>query len=112
MILAYSIALTILSSICASAGQIALKYGSMKLKITIESLMKNYALMTGLFFYGLSSIIFIIALKGAELSVLYPLASLNYVWVSLLSMKLLKEKMNKYKWAGIAVIIIGVTLVI
>lgn len=108
----WAIILTIISSLCAATGQIGLKLGSMKLERNLASLMKNYALITGVFFYGLSSITFIIALRGHELTVLYPLGSLNYVWVSLMSMKLLKEKMNMYKWLGILLIIIGVSFVV
>ncbi len=107
-----SIIFAILSSVFAAFGQIGLKFGSMKLELKIEKILKNYALVTGLFFYGLSSVVFIIALKGHELTVLYPVAALNYVWVNLLSMKLLKEKINKYKWTGIALIIIGVVLIV
>ena len=37
--------------------------------------------------------------------------ALVYVWVSLLSMFFLKEKMNKTKWLGVILIILGVTLI-
>ena len=106
-----SIGLVVLSTVCAALGQLWLKFGSLTLKRNFNSLIRNYALMTGFCFYVMSSIIFIIALKGHELTVLYPLSSLNYVWVSLLSMKYLNEKMNKYKWVGILFIIAGVSLV-
>jgi multidrug transporter EmrE-like cation transporter len=108
----FSIGLAVLSSLFAALGQVGLKFGSMKLEKKFIAILKNYALLSGLFFYGLSSIVFILALRGHELTVLYPIASLNYVWVSLLSMKLLKEKMNAYKWLGILLIIIGVTFVV
>lgn len=107
-----AIILAILSTIFAALGQLGLKFGSMKLKKSIEGILKNYSLISGVFFYGLSSVVFIIALKGHELTVLYPIASLNYVWVSFLSMKYLNEKMNKYKWCGIALIIVGVIIIV
>lgn len=112
MIYFISILLMVVSSLLAGFGQICLKIGSMNLKRDLIKLIKNYVLISGIIFYGLSSVITIVALKGNELTVLYPIASLNYVWVSLLSMKFLKEKMNAYKWAGIATIIIGVTIII
>ena len=101
-----------LSSFLAALGQVSLKIGSMRLNKSIASMMKNFAFLAGVFLYGFSSILCIIALKGGELTVLYPVASLNYVWVSLLSMKYLKEKMNKYKWGGIALIMVGVILIV
>ena len=107
-----SIILMIVASLFAAFGQLSLKIGAMKIKKSISSLLKNPVLLLGIFFYGLSSIVSLFAVKDANLTVLYPLASLNYVWVSFLSIKFLKEKMNKYKWAGIALIIIGVSIIL
>ena len=61
--------------------------------------------------YAVGTILFIPALKGGDLSILYPFVALAYVWVSLLSVKFLGEKMNLVKWIGIALIIIGVSLI-
>jgi undecaprenyl phosphate-alpha-L-ara4N flippase subunit ArnE len=107
-----SIIFAILSSVCAALGQIGLKFGSMRLTKKMSELMENYALLTGLVFYGLSTILFVIALRGYQLTVLYPIASLNYVFVNLLSIKYLDEKMNKYKWAGVLLVIIGITVIV
>jgi len=109
---ALSIGLAILSSVIAALGQLGLKFGSMKLEKNIAALMRNYALLIGLFLYGVSSITFIIALRGSELTVLYPIAALNYIWVDLLAIRYLKEKMNRNKWFGIILIIVGVSMVV
>ncbi len=61
--------------------------------------------------YGVSAVIYVWALKYGRLSLLYPITSLSYVWVSLLSVKFLKENMNNYKWIGISLIILGVILI-
>ena len=74
-------------------------------------LIKNTNLIKGGLLYVFGTITFIPALKGGELSVLFPLVSLGYVLVSLYSIKLLKEKMNSLKWAGIMLIIVGVSLI-
>ena len=71
----------------------------------------NKKLIAGLSLYAIATIIFIPALKGGELSVLYPFVALSYVWVSLLSVRFLKERMNIHKWLGILLIIIGVILI-
>ena len=112
MSLTFPVIIMIISSIFAAFGQLSLKIGSMKLQKTLSDIFRNYAFLVGIIFYGLSTILTIIALKGEELSVIYPLASLNYVWVSLLSATYLKEKMNVYKITGIALIIVGVVLVL
>ena len=107
-----SIILAILSSLCASFGNIELKLGSMKLEKNLKSFLKNYSLIKGLFFCGISTILFIFALKYNELTNLYPIASLNYVFVSLLSIKFLNEKMNRYQWLGIILIMGGIYLIV
>ena len=67
--------------------------------------------MGGVALYGVGTVLFIPALRGGDLSVLYPFVSLNYIWVSLLSVRFLGEKMNRLKWLGVALIILGVSFI-
>ena len=107
----WSIGLVILATLIGAFGPILLKKASAKSLSRISSLMTNYNLFGGVGLYAIGTILFIPALKGGDLSVLYPFVALTYIWVSLLSVKFLGEKMNKFKWAGIALIIIGVTFI-
>ena len=107
----WAIILVILATLVGSLGPILLKIGSAKNLSKISSLMRNYHLMGGVLFFGLGTALFVPALKGGDLSVLYPLVALNYIWVCLLSLKILKEKMNKFKWLGVFLIILGVTFI-
>ena len=50
------------------------------------------------------------ALREGELSKLFPIIALTYVWVTLLSYWLLNDSPNLYKNAGIAIIVIGVAI--
>ena len=68
----------------------------------------NPLLFTGYALYGLNTILLAIALRDSELSLLYPVIALTYVWVSILSVVLLHEAMNPYKLLGLATIVIGV----
>jgi len=68
-------------------------------------------LMGGLFCMAVSTVLFIAGLRGGDLSVLYPLVSTIYIWVCLLSVKFLGERMNSQKWVGIACVIVGVALI-
>ena len=104
----WAMGLVVLASMFGSLGPIFFKKGS---KMPITQFYKNIDLLLGVFMYGISTIIFIPALKGGELSVLYPLVALVYIWTSLLSVKYLHEKMNVYKWSGILIIMIGVGLI-
>jgi len=106
----WAIGLVLLATTLGSLGPLFLKKASANLTLHPKSLF-NPHLVLGLFFYAIGTILFIPALKGGDLSVLYPLVALVYVWVSLLSMKFLNEKMNTLKWVGIALILIGVTFI-
>jgi len=70
----------------------------------------NLPLLCGLALYGLSTVLLVLALKDGELSLLYPVIALTYVWVTVLSLVILHDKPNPYKLAGIAVIVIGVSV--
>ncbi|HLC61338.1 MAG TPA: EamA family transporter [Candidatus Nanoarchaeia archaeon] len=105
----WSIGLVILATVVGAFGPIMLKKASAKKLYIVTSLLTNYHLFFGVTLYGFGTLLFILALKGGELSVLYPFVALSYVWVSFLSVKFLGEKMNKYKWMGIFLIILGVS---
>jgi len=114
----WAIALAILGTLVGAWGPILFKKGSKKFTLDPRKLirnpmilLKNYQIIMGCILYLASSFIFIPALRGGELSVLYPTVSLAYVWVALLSIKFLGEKMNITKWVGIALIIAGVTFI-
>jgi len=92
-------------------GSIFLKLGSNKLEFRLDKILRNRELFLGLFLFVFSSVFFIIGLRGGELSVLYPLVAASYIWISFLSVKMLCEKMNKHKWAGIILIVLGVSLI-
>jgi len=106
-----SILLVILATFIGAFGPIYLKRGSSLFSFNVLKLIKNKNIMFGFFLYGVSTLIFIPALKGGEVSILYPFVALTYVWVALLSVKMLNEKMDKHKWMGILLIIIGVVII-
>lgn len=107
----WAIGLVILATLIGAFGPILLKKASAKKLSSISSLMKNYHLFGGVALYAIGTILFIPALKGGDLSVLYPFVALTYIWVSLLSVKFLGEKMNLIKWMGISLIIVGVSFI-
>ena len=71
---------------------------------TIAPLFGGYAL------YGLFTVIMVFALKHGELSMLYPMMALSFVWVTLVSALWLHEPVNVLEMAGVAAIIGGVAL--
>ena len=107
----FAVGLVLIATIIGAFGALALKYGANTLTRQNKLTFLNKRLLVGVLLYGLSSVFFLIALKNGELSVLYPLTSLSYIWISLLSVKMLGEKMNFFKWLGIGAILFGVTLI-
>ena len=107
----WAIGLVILASLIGAFGPILLKKASSGKLSSINAIMKNYPLLGGIALYAIGTLLFVPALKGGDLSILYPFVALTYVWVSLLSMKFLGEKMNLVKWIGITLIIVGVSFI-
>ena len=77
------------------------------LVLLAKDLIVNVPLIAGLALYGIGTVLMIVALKHGELSLLYPIISLSYVWVAILSVLLFHEAMNPLKIAGICVIMAG-----
>ena len=111
MIELWRVALVIFGTVIGSFGALFLKIGSKNFTPNFKKLITNYKLFLGVLLYGLAIPPFIIAIKGGELSLLYPVVSIGYIWVALLSIKFLNEKMNKFKWFGIFIIIIGIIII-
>jgi len=107
-----SLVLVIAFTLLAAAAQVLFKFGTNHLNQhpSLLGLLTNFPLMGGLALYGIGSAMMIIALRHGELSILYPLISLSYVWVAILSVVIFRETMNPYKIAGISVIIAGVAV--
>jgi len=77
---------------------------------TWMGLVTDVPLIAGYSLYGLFTVAMVLALREGELSMLYPIIALTYVWVTLLSYWLLKETPNLYKNLGIVTIVIGVAV--
>jgi len=65
-------------------------------------------LFAGFCLYGIFAVMMIYALRHGELSVLFPLISLGFVWVAILSVLIFHEAMSPLKGVGIAIIVCGV----
>lgn len=65
----------------------------------------------GYLLYGVNTVLVALALKGRELSRLYPIIALTYVWVTFLSIFVLPgEHLNVFRVLGIAAIVTGVSI--
>ena len=105
-----SVLLVFFCTILGAAAQILIKIGMASFSLNLLSLATNVPLIVGYVLYGINTLMLILALRDGELSMLYPIIALTYVWVTLLSYSLLNETPNWYKNVGIATIVVGVAV--
>jgi len=99
-------------TIFGAAAQILFKIGMSPGHFvpTLAGLATNVPLIVGYLCYGVFTVVLVLALRQGELSMLYPIISLTYVWVTLASYLVLHEPPNLYKNAGVVTIVIGVAV--
>jgi multidrug transporter EmrE-like cation transporter len=109
-------------TVFAAAAQVLLKFGATHAMPQMNpadpstwmpfltALLGNYPLILGYCAHSGNALLLILALRDGELSMLYPIIALTYVWVNLLSMYFFHEHMNVWKALGIALVIGGVAL--
>ena len=107
----WAIILMFCTTALTSTAQAMYKLGIPSLKFNLISIITNWPIIAGLAIYGVAAVMMIIALKGGEVSVLYPIIATSYIWVSLISMIFFHETMNPLKWGGVAVIFAGVVMI-
>mgnify|MGYP001769279670 CR=1 FL=1 len=108
----WAIALIIFMTLITSTAQIFYKLAAADFSLSVEGILLNWPLWVGGILYLISSVMMIIAFKGGDISVLYPIIALSYVWVSLASPRIFPaDSMNTLKWLGIVAIVGGVSLI-
>lgn len=100
----------VLGSLIGSFGAVQLKSGTQTLQLNLRSVLTNWHLGFGICLYVLSSVFFVFGLRRGELSVLYPLVSLSYVWTTFWSRAFFGEAITRNKIYALVLILAGVTL--
>ena len=89
-----------------------LKKGSLKFSRNNLLGIINMNITIGIFLYLIGTISYLLLLKGNELSTIYPLSALTYIWVLFISSYHLSEELNKFKILGMSLIIFGVLFIV
>ncbi|MDO8740047.1 MAG: EamA family transporter [Candidatus Woesearchaeota archaeon] len=109
---AWAIILIFIVTILTSVAQILYKLGVNKIdSFSFYSVITNYILIGGLLVYGIAAILMLIAFKGGDVSVLYPIIAASYIFVGLLSIYFFGDAMNMLKWLGVLSILFGVIFI-
>ena len=103
-----SILLVLLASFIGSFGAVFLKSGAVRLQRKWESFLFNHRLATGISLFLLSSYFFVRGIRNGELTILYPMASLGYIWTALWSRLFFGEPFTRNKFMGLFLIVAGV----
>ena len=106
-----SIILVLFGSFIGSFGAVFLKLGAEHMRGSVFSLLTNYWLGVGVVLYLLSSVFYMMGVSQGQLTVLYPMVSLGYIWAILWARIFFKEPFTRAKIGGLAMIICGVALI-
>ena len=98
------------ASLIGSFGMAFLKMGANRLTKSIWSFL-NARLIFGVVLFLASSVLYVAGIKGGQLSVLYPMVSLGYIWGLVWAKIFFNEPLTKQKFAGLGLILLGVFFV-
>jgi len=94
-----------------ATGQLLNKLASRTISLSVDGLLKNKYFIGGVTVFFLNALLYISLLPYGEVSVIYSLSALSYMWGMVLAKYILKENINIYKWAGVGLIITGVGII-
>ena len=105
-----SMLLVFFASVIGSFGAVFLKMGAARLDGSILSFLNRRLILGVTLFLG-SSVFYALGIRGGQLSVLYPMVSLGYIWTLLWSKLFFNEPFTRTKFAGLGLILLGVFFV-
>ena len=98
--------LVLFTTVLTTFAQLLFKQGAVELPLIFT----NFSLIVGVITYILGAALLIYALKGGEVSTLYPVTASSYIWVTILAWYFFHESISLSKLAGLAFILIGVLI--
>jgi undecaprenyl phosphate-alpha-L-ara4N flippase subunit ArnE len=102
--------LMLVASIIGSFGAVLLKLGAGELNKGFCHIL-NIKLAAGVVVYLVSWYFFVLGIRHGELSVLYPMVALGYIWTLLWARLFFREAFTRQKLLGLALILLGVFFV-
>ena len=113
MIIYEVIFLTLLAALVSSFAQLMFKKSVKKIDSIahIIGLLKNRGVLLGLLGYGVGFLLYLPGLAAGQLSVVYPIFASTFIFVTLLSATILKEKIAVLRWVGVLLVFAGITIV-
>ena len=106
-----------LSVACDVLGQVCFKIGANRFPPATSVISKAQAvamspwLIAGLCIYAVEIFVWLKILSVAPLTIAFPIASLNFLGVTLASAVILREKVGRRQWLGALMVTVGVAIV-
>jgi drug/metabolite transporter (DMT)-like permease len=108
--------------VCESSGVILLKKGMTQVgsaeRISARELLRvvkagvtNPRILLGVFFEALFFLCLLILMSKSDISFLWPLTALSFVFATLAAMWFLHEQVSSIRWAGVVFIMLGAALI-
>jgi len=104
-----SILLVLFGSVIGSFGAVFLKLGAVRLTGVMSLL--NWRLALGVGLYLGSSVFYALGIRHGQLSVLFPMVAVGYIWTLLWSRLFFHEQFTRSKVFGLGLVLAGVVLV-
>jgi multidrug transporter EmrE-like cation transporter len=98
------------ASVIGAVAGVLLKGGAIRIERSVKSIVTNWRLAAGIFMYLLSSLFFVRGIKVGELSILYPMVAVGYVFSLPMSRIFFNEPLTKAKFFAVGLILCGVAL--
>lgn len=108
------ILITLVAALIASLSQTLYKKSLTKRINGLGEILRTFTrkpIMLGLGGYLASLIVYLYALDKAPLSIVYPTFASTFIFVTVLSIFVLKEKINLRRVAGMSLIFIGIVII-
>ncbi len=107
------IILTLAAALIASFSQFLFKkslHGAKSLKKVIRAVFTPRVL-AGFCGYLLALVLYLYALSQADLSIVYPVFASSFIFTTIISAVLLRERITVYRAAGVLLIFIGIAVI-
>ena len=105
-----SFAIVLVGVLLNAAAQLLLKAGTNAMPLGLRLAIEPH-ILGGLACYGISVVVWVIALSRVPVSIAYPMLSIGYVVNAVAAWYLLGEALTPLRLTGIGIIIAGVFLV-
>src|SRR5262249_30045619 len=77
----------------------------------VKGAIVNPRILSGVFFEALFFICLLVLMAQSDISFLWPLTALSFVFATLAAMWFLHEQVSSIRWAGVVFIMIGAALI-